>query len=146
MERESGLSHKCLNKFLWKFVMTIWCKRLTLCLVRKIEERKIGCGWKARKPKIVPQFGSREQLQRKESNVRPMPKNLYALLGREKLRNNHFLCEKSKIPPTYIVFLFTFYYFFFLYIGYSYITRLSSLYFFNSLFHFSMAYNWTTHT
>lgn len=47
-----------------------------LCLVSKIEEGKIGCGWKVRKPKIVPQFGSREQLKRKESNVEPCHGNL----------------------------------------------------------------------
>lgn len=33
----------------------------SLCLIRKIEEGKTDSGWKARKPKIVPQFGSREQ-------------------------------------------------------------------------------------
>jgi len=78
------------NAIVLEMVMTFGLV-FTLCLVRKIEEGKIGCGWKARKPKIVPQFGSREQLKRKESNVGPMPKNLSALLGRETLRNNHFL-------------------------------------------------------
>lgn len=97
-----------------------------LCLVLKIEEGKIGNGWKARKTRIVPHFGSREQLERKERNVGPTPKNLSSLNVDGKFGKQTYLIEKSKTPPNDIVSYLLFTIFFY--------GIYNPLYFFNSLY------------
>ena len=88
---------------------------LRLCLVRKIEEGKIGSRWKARKTRIVPQFGSKEQWERKERNVGPTPKNLSSPMWMESLENKHIWLKSLK--RTQLILFFNYYFLLFFFQG-----------------------------